>query len=128
MLRLQLSLLCSVCFPMQHLQLWLRQHRQTQPQCRCVLPPPEALLVPFVNRSANNWARKLKKDPIPHPKPCGESGDSCGVSINRHYRQFENRMECLNDAIQLGRFAFSRLVCSNSNNEGLCWLSKFILI
>lgn len=52
------------------------------PNAKAMLLPPEALLVPFVNRSAKAaaWA-KMKKLPTPHPKPCG---DNCGVSINWH--------------------------------------------
>ncbi|XP_027338287.1 COBRA-like protein 7 [Abrus precatorius] len=44
--------------------------------------PPEALLVPFENRSekAVSWA-KIKHLPVPNPMPCG---DNCGVSINWH--------------------------------------------
>ncbi|RDY11975.1 COBRA-like protein 7, partial [Mucuna pruriens] len=44
--------------------------------------PPEALLVPFENRTekAISWAG-LKHLPVPNPMPCG---DNCGVSINWH--------------------------------------------
>ncbi|XP_040377908.1 COBRA-like protein 7 [Oryza brachyantha] len=44
--------------------------------------PPEALLVPFDNRTqkALAWA-ELKHYNVPRPKPCG---DYCGVSINWH--------------------------------------------
>ncbi|XP_071930361.1 COBRA-like protein 10 [Coffea arabica] len=47
-----------------------------------LLLPPEALLVPFLNRTekAVHWAR-LKKQHIPTPLPCG---DNCGVSVNWH--------------------------------------------
>ncbi|WCJ43220.1 COBRA-like protein 10 precursor [Euphorbia peplus] len=47
-----------------------------------MLLPPEALLVPFANRSAQAiaWA-KLKKFKIPKPRPCP---DNCPVSINWH--------------------------------------------
>lgn len=44
--------------------------------------PPEALLVPFENRSemALTWA-SMKDLPVPNPMPCG---DNCGVSLNWH--------------------------------------------
>jgi hypothetical protein len=44
--------------------------------------PPEALLVPFDNRTAKTqaWA-SLKHLPIPNPMPCS---DYCGVSMNWH--------------------------------------------
>ncbi|OIW17686.1 hypothetical protein TanjilG_29036 [Lupinus angustifolius] len=44
--------------------------------------PPDALLVPFANRStkATAWA-DLKHLRVPNPMPCG---DNCGVSINWH--------------------------------------------
>ncbi|XP_061349206.1 COBRA-like protein 7 [Gastrolobium bilobum] len=44
--------------------------------------PPEALLVPFENRTAKAvaWA-SLKHLPVPSPMPCS---DNCGVSINWH--------------------------------------------
>ncbi|XP_050215759.1 COBRA-like protein 7 [Mercurialis annua] len=47
-----------------------------------VLLPPEALLVPFDNRTAmaRAWA-SLKHRTVPNPMPCG---DNCGVSINWH--------------------------------------------
>ncbi|XP_022760636.1 COBRA-like protein 7 [Durio zibethinus] len=47
-----------------------------------VLLPPEALLVPFENRTAMTkaWA-DLKHLTVPNPMPCG---DNCGVSINWH--------------------------------------------
>ncbi|XP_054804845.1 COBRA-like protein 7 [Prosopis cineraria] len=47
-----------------------------------MLLPPEALLVPFVNRTAKAlaWA-SLKHLSVPKPLPCG---DNCGVTINWH--------------------------------------------
>ncbi|KDP27873.1 hypothetical protein JCGZ_18953 [Jatropha curcas] len=47
-----------------------------------VLLPPEALLIPFDNRSAmaRAWS-SLKHLTVPNPMPCG---DNCGVSINWH--------------------------------------------
>ncbi|MQL73730.1 hypothetical protein Taro_006068 [Colocasia esculenta] len=47
-----------------------------------LLLPPEALLVPFDNRTAKAkaWA-KIKRRQVPHTLPCG---DFCGVSINWH--------------------------------------------
>ncbi|KAJ8766223.1 hypothetical protein K2173_022282 [Erythroxylum novogranatense] len=47
-----------------------------------VFLPPEALLVPFENRTkmAIAWST-LKHRPLPNPMPCG---DNCGVSINWH--------------------------------------------
>ncbi|KAJ4817184.1 Protein COBRA [Rhynchospora pubera] len=47
-----------------------------------MLLPPEALLVPFDNRTAKikAWA-ELKHLPLPNPMPCA---DYCGVSINWH--------------------------------------------
>ncbi|KAF3322730.1 COBRA-like protein 7 [Carex littledalei] len=56
------------------------------PTCSTTTPamllPPEALLVPFDNRTAKTqaWA-SLKHLPLPNPMPCG---DYCGVSINWH--------------------------------------------
>lgn len=47
-----------------------------------ILLPPEALLVPFENRTslARAWA-DLKHLTVPNPMPCG---DNCGISINWH--------------------------------------------
>ncbi|XP_028788678.1 COBRA-like protein 7 [Neltuma alba] len=47
-----------------------------------MLLPPEALLVPFVNRTAKAlaWA-SLKHLSVPKPLPCG---DNCGVTLNWH--------------------------------------------
>lgn len=47
-----------------------------------LLLPPQALLVPFENRTSLSlaWA-KQKHYNVPNPMPCG---DSCGVSINWH--------------------------------------------
>ncbi|WOK99758.1 hypothetical protein Cni_G08470 [Canna indica] len=52
------------------------------PNVRPLLLPPEALLVPFENRTtkAKAWAR-IKHLHVPNPLPCG---DNCGVSINWH--------------------------------------------
>lgn len=49
---------------------------------RALLLPPEALLVPFVNRTAKAlaWA-KINHHRAPRPLPCG---DNCGVSVNWH--------------------------------------------
>ncbi|KAL2338983.1 hypothetical protein Fmac_013429 [Flemingia macrophylla] len=58
----------------------------TQKRCSTTAPamwlPPEALLVPFENRTAKAvaWA-SLKHLPVPSPMPCS---DNCGVSINWH--------------------------------------------
>ncbi|GMI66612.1 ARABIDOPSIS THALIANA SEC61 BETA 1, SEC61 BETA 1, COBRA-like protein-7 precursor [Hibiscus trionum] len=43
---------------------------------------PDALLIPFENRTAEalNWA-DIKRQKVPNPLPCG---DNCGVSINWH--------------------------------------------
>ncbi|PON88197.1 COBRA-like protein [Trema orientale] len=60
--------------------------RNTDRTCSMSAPamllPPEALLVPFENRTAKAiaWAA-LKHLPSPSPMPCG---DNCGVSINWH--------------------------------------------
>ena len=60
--------------------------RNTDRTCSTTAPamllPPEALLVPFENRTAKAlaWAA-LKHLPSPKPMPCG---DNCGVSINWH--------------------------------------------
>ncbi|CAH8374407.1 unnamed protein product [Eruca vesicaria subsp. sativa] len=47
-----------------------------------LLLPPQALLIPFENRTkmATKWAQ-LKHRRVPNPLPCG---DNCGVSINWH--------------------------------------------
>lgn len=47
-----------------------------------LLLPPQALLVPFENRTleALEWA-KIKRSTVPNPIPCE---DNCGVSINWH--------------------------------------------
>ncbi|XP_043705501.1 COBRA-like protein 10 [Telopea speciosissima] len=52
------------------------------PNAKAMLLPPEALLVPFDNRTAKAkaWA-KLKHYKVPNPLPCA---DNCGVSINWH--------------------------------------------
>lgn len=58
----------------------------TERTCSATAPamwlPPDALLVPFDNRTlkAYAWAR-LKHLPTPKPMPCS---DNCGVSINWH--------------------------------------------
>ncbi|KAF8029625.1 hypothetical protein BT93_E2140 [Corymbia citriodora subsp. variegata] len=51
-------------------------------KAQAMLLPPEALLVPFQNRTAKTvaWA-KMKHFHIPNPLPCS---DNCGVSINWH--------------------------------------------
>ncbi|KAI4322812.1 hypothetical protein L6164_022471 [Bauhinia variegata] len=56
--------------------------RKCDPNARPMLIPPEALLVPFVNRTAKAraWA-KIKHMHIPKKLPCG---DNCPVSINWH--------------------------------------------
>lgn len=60
--------------------------RATDRTCSTTTPamllPPEALLIPFENRTAKAkaWA-DLKHLPNPNPMPCG---DNCGVSINWH--------------------------------------------
>ncbi|KAG0481808.1 hypothetical protein HPP92_009892 [Vanilla planifolia] len=54
-----------------------------------MLLPPEALLVPFTNRSAKAkaWAR-IKHLPFAQPCPCG---DNCGISVNWHlYSDYKN--------------------------------------
>ncbi|PKA52614.1 COBRA-like protein 10 [Apostasia shenzhenica] len=52
------------------------------PNAPAMLLPSDALLVPFVNRTAKAmaWAH-IKHLPSPQPLPCG---DNCGVSINWH--------------------------------------------
>ncbi|KAJ3670401.1 hypothetical protein LUZ60_010725 [Juncus effusus] len=52
------------------------------PDAQPLLLPSEALLIPFINRTAKAkaWA-KIKHRKIPNPLPCG---DNCGVSINWH--------------------------------------------
>ncbi|CAD6223626.1 unnamed protein product [Miscanthus lutarioriparius] len=52
------------------------------PDARAMQLPPEALLIPFDNRSAKAraWA-KIKHWRVPNPMPCS---DNCGVSINWH--------------------------------------------
>lgn len=54
-----------------------------------ILLPPEALLVPFDNRTAmaKAWA-DLQHRSVPNPMPCG---DYCGVSINWHLYTDYNR-------------------------------------
>ncbi|KAK3024307.1 hypothetical protein RJ639_043169 [Escallonia herrerae] len=56
--------------------------KQCNPNAKPMLLPPEALLVPFANRTAKAkaWA-DLKHLPNPKPLPCP---DNCGVSINWH--------------------------------------------
>ncbi|KAG4929376.1 hypothetical protein AAZX31_17G029700 [Glycine max] len=60
--------------------------KNTERTCSTSAPamwlPPEALLVPFVNRTAKAvaWA-SLKHLRVPNPLPCS---DNCGVSINWH--------------------------------------------
>ncbi|KAJ4848240.1 COBRA-like protein 7 [Turnera subulata] len=54
-----------------------------------ILLPPEALLVPFENRTAKAQAWALiKHRPVPKPLPCS---DNCGVSINWHVLTDYNR-------------------------------------
>lgn len=52
------------------------------PNASPLLLPPEALLVPFDDRTTKTkaWA-KIKHYHVPNPLPCG---DNCGVSINWH--------------------------------------------
>ncbi|PKA48401.1 COBRA-like protein 7 [Apostasia shenzhenica] len=54
-----------------------------------LLLPPDALLVPFDNRSAKAkaWA-EIKHFNVPEPMPCG---DFCGVSINWHINTDYNK-------------------------------------
>ncbi|GER46881.1 protein COBRA [Striga asiatica] len=56
--------------------------RTCSPTGRALLLPPEALLVPFENRTqlAAAWAQ-LHRNALPAVRPCG---DNCGVSINWH--------------------------------------------
>ncbi|KAE8724107.1 COBRA-like protein 8 [Hibiscus syriacus] len=56
--------------------------RTCSANAQAVLLPPEALLVPFENRTtmARAWA-DLKHLTVPNPMPCS---DNCGVSINWH--------------------------------------------
>lgn len=56
--------------------------RSCSPTASALLLPPEAVLVPFENRTllARAWSN-LKHRPVPNPIPCG---DNCGVSINWH--------------------------------------------
>ncbi|KAK3125199.1 hypothetical protein QOZ80_7BG0601620 [Eleusine coracana subsp. coracana] len=53
-----------------------------EPDARAMLLPPEALLVPFDNRTAKAraWA-KINHWRVPNPMPCA---DNCGVTINWH--------------------------------------------
>ncbi|XP_056163973.1 COBRA-like protein 10 [Syzygium oleosum] len=52
------------------------------PKAHAMLLPPEAILVPFENRTAKAkaWA-KIKHYPVYNPMPCP---DNCGVSLNWH--------------------------------------------
>ncbi|KAK7405877.1 hypothetical protein VNO78_07489 [Psophocarpus tetragonolobus] len=56
--------------------------RKCNPKSQAMLLPPEALLVPYENRTRKTvaWA-KLKHFNVPTKLPCG---DNCGVSINWH--------------------------------------------
>ncbi|EPS57283.1 hypothetical protein M569_17536, partial [Genlisea aurea] len=56
--------------------------RSCSAEAPAMLLPPQALLIPFDNRSAlaRAWAG-LNHFPVPNPVPCG---DNCGVSINWH--------------------------------------------
>lgn len=56
--------------------------KRCNPNSAAMLLPPEALLVPFENRTAKTiaWA-KLKHFSVPTKLPCA---DNCGVSINWH--------------------------------------------
>ncbi|KAI9079172.1 hypothetical protein K1719_038898 [Acacia pycnantha] len=56
--------------------------KKCDPNARSLLLPPEALLVPFVNRTAKAiaWAA-LKHRRLPKKLPCG---DNCPLSINWH--------------------------------------------
>ncbi|URD78195.1 COBRA-like protein 7 [Musa troglodytarum] len=56
--------------------------RTCNAKAQAMLLPPEALLVPFDNRTAKAlaWA-DIKHYSVPSPLPCG---DNCGVSINWH--------------------------------------------
>ena len=57
-------------------------NQRCNPNAPAMLLPPEALLVPFDNRTAKAkaWAR-IKHHQVPNPLPCP---DNCGVSINWH--------------------------------------------
>ncbi|RWV83654.1 hypothetical protein BHE74_00017139 [Ensete ventricosum] len=67
--------------------------RTSGPTCNATAPalllPPEALLVPFDNRTAKAlaWA-EIKHFNVPSPLPCG---DYCGVSINWHVQTNYNK-------------------------------------
>ncbi|KAG5061691.1 hypothetical protein JHK85_002790 [Glycine max] len=56
--------------------------RRCNPNSQAMLLPPEALLIPFENRTKKtvDWA-KLKHFNVPTKLPCA---DNCGVSINWH--------------------------------------------
>uniref|UniRef100_A0A2N9IPJ0 COBRA C-terminal domain-containing protein n=1 Tax=Fagus sylvatica TaxID=28930 RepID=A0A2N9IPJ0_FAGSY len=58
------------------------ENKKCNPDASPMLLPPEALLIPFENRTqkALAWA-KIKHLNIPKPLPCG---DNCGVSMNWH--------------------------------------------
>ncbi|GAB4849657.1 COBRA-like protein 10 [Ancistrocladus abbreviatus] len=60
----------------------LPEQRKCSQKAPAMLLPPEALLVPFDNRTekAKAWAR-IKHLPVYNPAPCP---DNCGVSINWH--------------------------------------------
>ncbi|XP_010524566.1 PREDICTED: COBRA-like protein 7 [Tarenaya hassleriana] len=57
-------------------------HQTCSTTAPAILLPPEALLVPFENRTTLSlaWA-DLKRRQVPTPLPCG---DNCGVSMNWH--------------------------------------------
>ncbi|MBA0874453.1 hypothetical protein Goshw_016958 [Gossypium schwendimanii] len=58
------------------------QTDKCNPSSRAMLLPPDALLLPAVNRTAKIKAyAKLKKKPVPRAMPCP---DNCVVSINWH--------------------------------------------
>lgn len=56
--------------------------RSCNASARAVLQPPEALLVPFENRTAmTRQFAAMKRYGLPNPMPCP---DNCGVSVNWH--------------------------------------------
>ncbi|GFZ12483.1 COBRA-like protein 10 precursor [Actinidia rufa] len=82
--RLVFGLLRRSCSPLQHLRLRVRKNQQhATPDANALHLPPEALLVPFDNRTRKNQGLGQRLNTRPYPRNC-PARTTVGVSINWH--------------------------------------------